>query len=409
MLDKMYFDMYEILAGTDDHYSKKYLTEAASNPNNLEKDAKNFMNKIENLLHDWKKNSSARELASPDAKLIWNSGGDFKQIRNGQVDKNIQFVINHFKSIENNNEILKANKIGNLKDTMKKIEDIHSKIIEFTPYYIKGFDLKIDLIRQEYECFSLLLIMFVSSLLINSNYFLHEFQKLNQKEKQEVKIPKLNDALNDKGFLGKIFGNMFKFFKGIYVNWIQSRTINNIHKEIMKSTHKQYLEAIIKVYQNETVSEIKQESVEYLNETYDDVKATLAVIFDLPNLFYKLQLMLIDFWGIAKRTISSVVPLLRISNYYAQERKLNSIDALQEEVEFLESNIKRLEKINTLPEKKKQEVIQKQTIELNKRKRRIAKIKAEFDIIDSEVTKKVKESDAKIQSMPKPKDDDLVL
>lgn len=251
--------------------------------------------------------------------------------------------------------------------------------------------------------------MFVSSLLINSNYFLHEFQKLNQKEKQEVKIPKLNDALNDKGFLGKIFGNMFKFFKGIYVNWIQSRTINNIHKEIMKSTHKQYLEAIIKVYQNETVSEIKQESVEYLNETYDDVKATLAVIFDLPNLFYKLQLMLIDFWGIAKRTISSVVPLLRISNYYAQERKLNSIDALQEEVEFLESNIKRLEKINTLPEKKKQEVIQKQTIELNKRKRRIAKIKAEFDIIDSEVTKKVKESDAKIQSMPKPKDDDLVL
>lgn len=406
MLNDISFDLNEILSGTTDHTHPRYLSEAAK-PQDPEKEIKKFVDKVNSLMGTLKKKPEGEKIVNSDSKLIFDSQGKFTKIKKGKVNKNISFVIDHFKSIQSDSALLKANKLNKLKDTFNKISLIKDKLVEWEPLYHRGFELKIDLIRTEYEVFTLTLIMFVSALLVNSTYFLHEYQKINpetEKKSDSTETQQNQEVKTPTGFFGKLFANIGNFIGTHHQKWTLSRTIDNIYKELLKPVHKEYLETLIKLTEQKQTptTDVKTESV--------FTEGFMSDLFNLPGLLSQAWQLGAKVFTTVKNCVYSIIPLLRISNYMKHEKRISSIQVLEDEIEFLEKNIKLLEKSSELPEAKKASVIKKQTELMERHKRTIAKIKAEYDITDSDATKSIKQSDQELQQRPKPsQSDDLTL
>lgn len=410
MLNDISFDLDEILSGTADHTHPRYISEAASEKT-MEKDIKKFVEKINKTMGTLKKKPEGAKIVNTDAKLIWASNGNFTKIKNGKVNTNISFLIDHFNSLQSDPKLLKANKLGKLKQIFQKVSTIKEKLVEWQPLYTRGFDLKIDLIRTEYECFTLTLVMFVSSLLVQSTYFLHEYQKLDPNTDTSSQLKgTLKEALSTpNNFFLKVFSNIGNFFEKHWQRYSLNKMIDQIYKEVSKPKHKEYLELLIDISEKKQTPE---EGVKTESAYFCEANGIVDFFFNIPAILSNLWKLGINSYNLGKNAIMSIIPLLRISNYMKHEKRLSSISVLEEEIDFLEKNIKMLEKSSDLPEQKKQTVIKKQTELMEKHKRTIAKIKAEYDIIDSEATKGIKESDRSLQNDSKPadkSDDDLVL
>lgn len=425
-MDDISLNFDEIMAGTTNHLDPMYIAEASADKR-IEQDSKKFIKRMTEMISSWRKSVTKKNDLDTDSKLIWASGGDFKKIKNGQVDKCIKFVVDQYQSIEHDQALIRDYKIDKLKEPITKIKEIREKLIQFTPLYEKGFDLKIDLIQEEFDCFVTGVLMYVTTMIVNSTYLLHEYKKINPDIKIKVGEP-LSERLNKKNFFAQIFDNIASFFKWIKGNWLASKTLNEIHKILTNGDHREYLETLIKVYEDKPTAEVKSKPTkksltgdsveeplkEKPEESKEEVKTESAVfteavpwaaagelmrlVFDIPNILYNIQLMGMRVYNIIKNSLKAVIPLLRIHNYLRQEKKLNTISVLEEEVEFLERNIKKLEESSSLPADKKQEVIKKQKALMMSHQRKIAKIKAEFDLIDVNVKKKVQANDKKIQS-----------
>ena len=425
-MDDISLNFDEIMAGTTNHLDPMYIAEASADKR-IEQDSKKFIKRMTEMISSWRKSVTKKSDLDTDSKLIWASGGDFKKIKNGQVDKCIKFVVDQYKSIEHDQALMRDYKIDKLKEPITKIKEIREKLIQFTPLYEKGFDLKIDLIQEEFDCFVTGVLMYVTTMIVNSTYLLHEYKKINPDIKIKVG-ESLSERLNKKNFFAQIFDNIASFFKWIKGNWLASKTLNEIHKILTSGDHREYLETLIKVYEDKPTAEVKSKPIkksltgdsteeplkEKPEESKEEVKTESAVfteavpwaaagelmklVFDIPNILYNIQIMGMRVYNIIKNSLKAVIPLLRIHNYLRQEKKLNTISVLEEEVEFLERNIKKLEESSSLPADKKQEVIKKQKALMMSHQRKIAKIKAEFDLIDVNVKKKVQANDKKIQS-----------
>lgn len=425
-MDDISLNFDEIMAGTTNHLDPMYIAEASADKR-IEQDSKKFIKRMTEMISSWRKSVTKKSDLDTDSKLIWASGGDFKKIKNGQVDKCIKFVVDQYKSIEHDQALMRDYKIDKLKEPITKIKEIREKLIQFTPLYEKGFDLKIDLVQEEFDCFVTGVLMYVTTMIVNSTYLLHEYKKINPDIKIKVG-ESLSERLNKKNFFAQIFNNIASFFKWIKGNWLASKTLNEIHKILTSGDHREYLETLIKVYEDKPTAEVKSKPIkksltgdsveepskEKPEESKEEVKTESAVfteavpwaaagelmklVFDIPNILYNIQIMGMRVYNIIKNSLKAVIPLLRIHNYLRQEKKLNTISVLEEEVEFLERNIKKLEESSSLPADKKQEVIKKQKALMMSHQRKIAKIKAEFDLIDVNVKKKVQANDKKIQS-----------
>jgi hypothetical protein len=249
--------------------------------------------------------------------------------------------------------------------------------------------------------------MFVSALLVNSTYFLHEYQKINpetEKKPDSTETQQNQEVKTPTGFFGKLFANIGNFIGTHHQKWTLSRTIDNIYKELLKPVHKEYLETLIKLTEQKQTptTDVKTESV--------FTEGFMSDLFNLPGLLSQAWQLGAKVFTTVKNCVYSIIPLLRISNYMKHEKRISSIQVLEDEIEFLEKNIKLLEKSSELPEAKKASVIKKQTELMERHKRTIAKIKAEYDITDSDATKSIKQSDQELQQRPKPsQSDDLTL
>lgn len=344
-------DFFEIVCNTTNTLHPVYQEAANDTVNGTDKGMaylKNFMNSIDKI----SKNNKD--------KRITDSRGNIKHIN---CYDSLEYILGFLK------------KRMPINDTIKNIQIVHDKLIEFQPLYTEAYDKNINIIQLEYESFAYALIS-VTSLVVSECI---EF-----------------DFDNDKCRISS--------FKKLHAGPFQ-KVIKEAAKHLKDGTHKNYLERLIEASDEVPVS--KTESAVF-NEDGNVVTATINLATTIFNHVGKLAKLGKQAVTSIFRTVFGIVPLIRSICYLHYKKKADTIASLEEQAAFLQQNIDRLNKITTMDPNKKANIIKKQQAQVRAYIKKAEKLRAEFVETEKDAVKEQKAEDPKMKDTSNP-DDDFVL
>lgn len=277
---------------------------------------------------------------------------------------------NGYDNIHTAMEFLKKN-LGDVK-ILKDIIALYDALEKFQPQYTDGYNKNCRLVILEYESVVYMLITGLSMIMANNIDFVQTGIKIQIKKKNSNTHGTINDV------------------------------ISKLAKELNAKNHKEYLEVLNKAVDEKHIdTEIKEstymESV--VTDTIEIVKAAFSIV---PKLFK---------FGVAtisaiKNSLFGIIPLIRSILYLKYKRKADKVLALDQQVQFIEKNIERLEaKESNMSPEKKAEIIKKQQAVIEAYKKRAEKLRAELMEEEKEASIAIKKEDSQMKNT----DDDFII
>lgn len=350
----------EIVAGTNNKIKASY-TEAANaiSNDNMKSMAylKNFITSIENL-------ASKKETKD---KAISDSKGNIKDY--SEYD-NIQTIMNFIK--KNLNE---------LKPT-KDVVSLYDSLIKYQPQYTEGYQKNVRLIMLEYESVVYMLVTGIIEIMSNKMDFVQTGTKIEIKKRSAETHGTINEI------------------------------ISQLATELQKSGHKDYLEALLKAVdakpidtnvemQKDETKDTKKDDKEIkesvmLESVVSDSLALVSAIMSNANKVVRLGMT-----GLrtVKNSMFGIVPLIRSILYMKYKKKADRIEALDQQVAYLQNNIDQLKnRKDNMDPAKKQEIIKKQQAAVEAYKKRAEKLRAELMEEEKEASTAIKQEDPQIKN-----------
>lgn len=353
-------DFYEIISGSSSAYSKAY-TEAKQIADDNEKSLnqiKNFITSIENVAS--KKNVKDERISSSKGKIT-----EFKG----------------YEDIKNALDFLKKN-LGNV-NNVKDLDSIKSSLEKNQNLYADGYSKNIRLIILEYESALYSLVTGLSYIIANNiDVVTNGFT---------LKITK--KRANDAGVINKIN--------------------SDLAKQLADNTHVEYLEVLLK-------------GKEYVGVNTDIKESTFieSAVSDALDLFDAITTNIAKIGRFGKRTlvgiknsIFGIIPLIRSIIYLRYKKKADTIQSLEQQMDFIQKNIDQLKNIKNMDPVKKTAIIKKQQAIVEAYKKKAEKLRAELVETEKETASEISKNNSSIKAgtvkPASPKDDedddDLVL
>lgn len=339
----------EIIAGTNNKLHPVY-TEASKNVDaNNDKSLgyiKNFITSIENV---------ADKEKVKDERITKSKGN----IRN--------FVA--YDDIKTSIEFLKK-QVGST--TINALEDILKDIEKYQPQYTEGYEKNIRLVVLEYESAVDLL---VTGLTLTMAENIDVVQSGNG-----IKIQKV--ATKNDGIIHK--------------------TISDFSKQLKNKTHKEYLDEMIKSKEYANVDTNIEESATFTEAAVAD---TLELIDTIITSVGKIGHYTLAIVRTIKNSLFGIIPLIRSCLYIRYKKRADTILALEQQAEFIQQNIERLQNRTNMDPKEKEEIIKKQKATVEAYKKRAAKLRAQLLEGEKEASVAINKENPVIKNT----DDDFIL
>lgn len=442
MLKEISHDTDEIFFGTIDHFHPYFQEEAEeiavleSKEEKISKQTEQSMEKIKALMGSYYRiygssKSRTGRMTDGDYKSIAKSKGDLDKIGNGGTHEGIKVIIKMYNTewgkieaqLKNNpdapkNEIVKAKKdLEKVKKMMGYITTIEQMMMKYKSHYERGYETKSILVMQEYEASALMLLIGAVNTVLNVNVFCLMLQQwMSGKEATfhpgdyEKGKPEATQE-KERKFIEKILKDLAtELGKSSHESYLKS--MNEVKKEIPVTANKEKpaLAKIVGVKDAAKADpEVVQESACYLEAS--EIQSVISLVAGIRD---SIVTIIEKGWLTVKLVISSVfgiVPLIRSIIFLNYKKKISAIIALEENTECLKANIEALKANTKMNSLKKQQIINAQEKKLASYKKRILKMKAEFDIMEEDAQKAVMESNKNIgkDTAGQNSDDDLVL
>jgi hypothetical protein len=329
----------EIIAGTNNHYANAYMEASKhieASDDKSKKYIENFVTSIETL----------NKKVGNDTRLS-SSKGNIKSF-NGY--ENITSVI----------DFLNKNAAG--VDGLKDIITIKNMLEKYQPQYTEAYEKHIRILTIEYETALYMVITGLSLIIATS-----------------IDVTSSNDKITIRKKSSSSHGVIIK-------------TCKQFAKELSSNGHKSYIEGLIKSSTEAPVDTNIEESV-YTEGVMGEVKATIGLI---DNFFTHVQTALHSGKSILrtiKRSFFGIVPLIRCGLYIHYKKKADTILALEQQAEFLQQNINRLEKRTNIDPAQKEEIIKKQKAAIEAYNKKAEKLRAQLMETEKEASTEIAKED----------------
>ena len=249
---------------------------------------------------------------------------------------------------------------------------VFSKLEQFSTQYATGYEKKAKIVMFEYDTALYVLVTSLSMMMANNVDVVSNGT--------DIKITKK---------AGKDFGVIMK-------------TLEDYAKQLSGKAHKEYLETMLKAV-DEAGPANYHESV-ITEGTVDDILSTIDVgITGLKNIG-KFGVHLVK--GI-KSSALGIVPLIRSGMYLKYKKKADTINALDQQVQFIKMNVDQLKNMKNMDEKKKEAIIKKQEATIEAYKKKAEKLRAQLVETEKEVATAIDKENPQIKNNKA--DDDFVL
>lgn len=327
-------DYLEIIAGTNNRYAKAYV-EASKNIEASNDRSKRY---IENFI----KSIEAINKKAGSDKRITSSKGNIKS----------------FQGYENITDALAfLSKNGASIPGLKSLSSMKNSLEKLQPLYTEAYEKNIQIIMIEYDTTVYMLVTGLALLIAT-----HVDVSQNN--------GKSNVVINTKN------GNS---------NRVIIKTCDQLAKELSAAAHKSYLEGLIassEVNVNESVSSI--------------VGDTLTLIDNFSVHVNQIKYAGKNILATIKRTLFGIVPLIRCGLYLKYKKKADTIVALEQQMNFIQQNIDKLEKRTNIDQTKKEEIIKKQQAYIEAYRKKAEKLKAQLTETEKEASTELAKEDPKM-------------
>lgn len=449
MLSEISHDLNEIYYGTINHLDPRFIQEETeielleSADERNERRSQKAVEKVKRLMGSYYRiygscRSKTTRMSDPDMRAIAQSKGNLAKIGNGGTYKGINAVIDVFtkkwSALEALTRLTKDERktMHNMKkckqavDNLQRVRDL---VLKYQKYYERSYETKAIVINQEYECTALILLIGAVNVIVNTNFMLSDFQQLSS-----GKEPEYHPGDYARARLNADTVTWTKEAKaGLKVSGLAERNfirkiLKDLATELSKPSHEEYLKGMNqakvdkvavaetkKLDTASTAADMKNLAVK--ESTYITEESEIGAVLDIIN-GIRLGIFNIVKSGISTikvlwNSVFGIVPLIRSIIFLNHKKKINAILALEENVEYLQTNIDSLKSNKNFNPMEKQKIIAAQTKKLQGYKKKIAKMKAEFDIMEDDAEKMTKASNDNIGKAPSGEgsssDDDLVL
>lgn len=362
-MDDLFFthDPIEMIAGTSNTISSIYretvqLFEEKSSTM-ISPMEKNFLT---NIIKDI---GALIPKVSSDNSDINSSKGDFESYKHHSV------VMDCIKYLKSTNI--------NIPD-LKYIESLVSSLKSYRSEYMEGYSKNIDLVKLEYESALYLIIEGLSYILSNNI-------SVSVDDSNHIQITAKKSSFKSKN--------------------IMSKSLKDLSNQLKSSSHKSYLDGLLSMNEGMIKTEsLMQEDV--ITEgagsaTVLMVKKVLSIIDNIAHYAPK-------FIKSIKQSVK-VLPIIRSIVYMHYYKKAKKIQAIEQEIAFINLNINRLENKSNMDPKEKADIIAKQKRYIQAYEKKAEKLRAEFAEAETVVEKKSSENNRVINNDKNSNDDDFVL
>lgn len=345
-------DFLEIISGTNNKLHPLY-TEASNNVNNDTPKSLNYIKKfitsIENI---------ANKESVKDHRISKSKGN----IKNLSLYEDIKVSINFLKK--------------NLGNNVKNLDDIFNALEKFQPQYSEAYEKNVRLVELEYE---------------NAVYLLITGLSLTMAE---------NINIVQNGVSIKIEK------KSSNNNGIIKKTISDFAKQLNSKNHKEYLDELIKSKEYLKINTNIEESVSFMEATVSNTIELVDLIFTGVG---KIGHYTMNIVKSVKSSLFGIIPLIRSCLYLRYKKKADTIIALEQQVEFINQNIERLENRTNINEKEKAAIIKRQKAVIESYNKKAAKLRAQLIDTEREAANNIESDNKDIKSSKNNNDDDFIL
>lgn len=342
-------DFIEIIAGTNNRASSKYLEAAKAVDKDTTKSSayiKNFITSIENVAS--KSNVKDTRISSSKGNIKNFSGYE-------NIQKIMKFVDKHIGA---------SALSGDLQKICKYLEDNIN-------LYSEGYEKNVRLITLEYENAVYILTAGYSTLMAN------------------IELKEQNGKIS----VSKGSGD---------TRSVLSKTITEFKTQLYKKDHKDYLNALLEGSKNVKVNTNIEESVSFMEASIADTVELIDSIFISIGRIAGTGKRLVM---AVKNSIFGIVPLIRTILYLRYKKKADTVLALDQQVKFIEMNINQLENTKNMDPAKKAEIIKKQKAVVESYKKKATKLRAELSDGEREAVTAIKKEDPEMKNTT----DDFIL
>lgn len=436
MLTEISHDIDEIFYGTINHLHPLFLQEEAeinmleSAQDRDEKRSQKAVEKVKRLMGSYYRlygssRSKTARMSDPDFRAIAQSKGNLAKIGNGGTLKGIEGVIEVFtKKFSALEALAKRTKeerqtLNNMKKCQKLVENlqkIKTYMFKFQKYYERSYETKSILVNQEYECSALVLLIGAVNAIVNTNFMLSDFEKLTSgKEASFHPADYARGSYSDYDVTISKSAKMGTGYSKLAERNFIRKIVNDLAKELSKPSHEEYLKGMNEAkidkkatpenqkvataaMQAEAEKEAKEVAVKestYISEA-GEIQTVLGIVLGIRDGIYDIVRHGISTIKVLWNSIFGIVPLIRSIIFLNHKKKINAIMALEENIDYLQTNIDSLKLNKNFKPAEKQKIINAQMKKLEGYKKKVAKMKAEFDIMEDDAEKMVKQSNTNL-------------
>lgn len=348
---KMSNDFFEIIAGTTNKLHPAYMEAAKNVDANTPKGLgyiKNFIKSIENI---------ANKDSVKDERITKSRGNIHSFIGYGDIKVSMDFLKKNLKGVAI---------VDNLATILNTLE-------KYQPQYTEGYEKNIRLVVLEYESAVDLLVTGLA-LTMAENIDV---------EQSDVTIKVKKNKSNSSGVIHK--------------------TITDLSKQLNDKQHKKYLEEMIKSKEYAKVNTDIKESTTFMEAGVAD---TIELIDIMMTNIGKIGHYTLSIVRTIKNSLFGIVPLIRSCLYLRYKKKADTILALEQQAEFVEQNIERLQNRTNIDPKEKAVIIKKQKATVEAYKKKAAKLRAQLSDGEREASAAIQKEDPELK---KTNDDDFIL
>lgn len=413
MLNNLTHNFNEICAGTSNHLDPVFIEASKENLTNNNK----MLDRLGRMMASYEKfygakKGSIKPQLDKDMEAIAKSKGDIDKILGGKLKKVLDQLFNITSLLAPGGAFVNSikNKI-NYKEleyiykALEETKEVIGYIKKYKSYYEKSYDKKITLINQEYECSCAIATLGMLYGVVQANSMFASEKILKDMEKELINIG--TNITHDKNI-------KYDKNKAHKQSKVIGGIIHDLLKELKSSTHVKYLEVMIKAKDNKPIKEsyeidsiLAESSVTEIAVAINTIRESLWGIFKYGT----------DIVNTVIRTITGIVPLIRSIIFLNYKKKVDAINSLEEQIEYLEMNINQLKNIKTGNKKEvahRTEIIKKQSAIIEQMKKKAYKMKEEFGLLEDEVEEDINKSNAELKNDSIPpvassSDDDFVL
>ena len=338
-------DFYELISGTNNKLSHRYLEAKAT----VEKDDEKSLSYLKNFI------SSMENIASKSKdSRISSSKGNIKDFSGYE---NIKFSIDYL-----------SKNMGSV-SAIKDIKSVFGTLEKFQSKYTDGYSKHIRLIQLEYESSVYMVVTALATLMNNS---------LNVTQSgTSIKISTKSGSTSSSTF--KVLGDMAK--------------------QLNRSDHSTYLDNLLEGNDTKPIRAV-EESTSYMESTVNETIDLINSIFSNIGNIFKFGKNVVKS---LKNTMFGIIPLIRSALYIKYKNKADTIVALEQQVQFIQRNIDQLKKRTNIDPEKKAEIIKRQQAYIDAYKKKAEKLRAQLSDGEREASAAIAKENPE---MKKTSDDD---